>query len=68
MVVQIGFTTYCGPARKTVGLSEFCSPHVHGMIRTLIENRFLPDLVKGDLDSLRLDVKEYYEAQVHVQT
>ena len=25
--------------------------------------RYTPDLIKGDLDSLRLDVRHYYEAQ-----
>ena len=28
------------------------------------ENRYIPDLIKGDLDSLRSDVREYYEAKV----
>lgn len=26
--------------------------------------RFLPDLIKGDLDSLRDDVREYYSSEV----
>lgn len=28
--------------------------------------RYLPDLIKGDLDSLRDDVKKYYESQVRI--
>jgi thiamine pyrophosphokinase len=26
--------------------------------------RYIPDLIKGDLDSLREDVREYYSAKV----
>ena len=28
------------------------------------ESRFIPTLIKGDLDSLRSDVREYYAARV----
>lgn len=29
-----------------------------------LESRYIPDLIKGDLDSLRLDVRSYYETLV----
>ena len=29
--------------------------------------RYLPDLIKGDLDSLRDDTRAYYEAQVRTR-
>jgi len=35
----------------------------------MVTSRFLPDMIKGDLDSLREDVKLYYTSQVlHANT
>lgn len=32
------------------------------------ENEFIPDYIKGDLDSIRLEVKKYYSSKVCHQT
>ena len=31
-----------------------------------VSEQYIPDLVKGDLDSLRSDVRQYYEARVGI--